>query len=257
MNKKKLHETIGMNSIDPKDLFAICVQVARKYGTKNLLGSKRLSVLYDEPLDYKESVFIGKEISNNGKQSAPTFLRTLDISWIEALNLCWIAHYFKRNTPNDITHLVGIEVDTKYLPQTELMLSDGVLVFVKGEELIHSQIFQQTIAQNIYGSNRDSKIEEEAIKQINAKAAKRDSYAVSCGLGLGIITENDDIDIERIITESNADTFYPSYAVVYKDNFSHVEVYPLNKKWLELSGTIEDYKYFENATLLPASVKTK
>jgi hypothetical protein len=243
------NESFSLQALSKDQLAAICVKVARKYGTKKLLGSKGLYQYEGTEVDINPDEFLGSPYTKR-KGKLNIAKPRLEISWLEALSLSWIAHYHYKYIDN-VDFLISAQVDDKYKNGTELMLSDGILVYVENAQVTYSHIFQQVMAQNLYGKNKGIDINEELIRQINKKAERRESYAHGCGLIASAVSNGQDIEIERIITESNAEKFYPSYLVVYEHYFSKVKIYPLIKECLDNSDMLDVLTYSEWFKKLP------
>lgn len=245
--KNRLDEFKGLNDINPRQkiafcgvdryhLLEICKTLAERHGTKNLLGSKKINQYENAPeLEISEK-WIDSIAMPYVHSPATRFKRiSPQITWIEALNLIWVAQYHKQKLKNNAyDFLIGVDVEEGFKQSSELMISDGVLLYLENEKMVYSHIFQQALAQNLYGKNKNTNLEKEILFQIDRKAKKRPNYAKGCGLIIGVVSDGQRINVRKIIKESEADKYYPAYAVIYEKQFKKVRIYPLNKKVLRI-----------------------
>lgn len=250
------NDTIGFAGMGELQLVAICIALAREKGTKVLLGSKRIYQLDESELiiGAMGEIPVSPLVKNPHSLKSKKFVPRVELTWIESLSISFIAYYHNQRLGKDTATLIGVQVDTGYSAQTELMLSDGILLFLDNGVLAYSHIYQQVMAQNLYGKQNAQELTEEVIGVIKKKAMRRASYADGCGLIVSVVTDDTELDITRIIREGEADMFYPSFLVLYRNNFEDVDIYGINKKILEHEDGIELTKLSQKFKKLPEVV---
>lgn len=88
----------------------------------------------------------------------------MGIRVLEGLSLAYLAEFCQKVANPNTDYAVGVSIGDDYKQQTELHLSDGILLEIDKTTGKNRRLpFQQVMAQNIIGKNKGTNIE--AIRQ--------------------------------------------------------------------------------------------
>jgi len=213
---------IGIYTIDPTELKKLCLQAADATGIGKALGGTPLEEMLD----------ITKELKDETGTLRPNDTTKIGVRLLEGLSLAYLAEFYRNTANPDADYTVGVNIADDYAQQTELHLSDGILLEIDKPTGKNRRLpFQQVVAQNVIGNNKGIDIEEEVIKQLNSKVQRRDTYSDISGLILAILPDDKSasLDAKKIIEQCDVESFNPTFILGYSDNLHKCTVLHLTK----------------------------
>jgi hypothetical protein len=212
---------IGIYTIEPLELKKLCLQAAEVAGLNKAFGGKPLEEILD----------ITKELKDD-TGTLKTGDVKIGIRLLEGLSLAYLAEFYQRVADPDTEYTVGVNIADDYKQQTELHLSDGILLEINIPTRKSRRLpFQQVMAQNILGSNKGIDIEEETIKQLSNKVQRRSDYSDVSGLIVAILPDENSrgLQADKIIEKCDVESFKPTFMLGYSDNLYKCTVLHLTK----------------------------
>jgi hypothetical protein len=146
----------------------------------------------------------------------------INLSWCEAISIGLVAELIKISESTKHKYRIGVQIADSHKNEREMLFSDGLIERI-GEGII---TFQQVLAQNILGKNKDEKIEIIAVDNVSNKLKKRLSYGVleHTGLILSVFTD-DFVDINLIFSKWDAKIYAYNFLVRFRNNLKFADVY--------------------------------
>jgi len=212
---------IGIYTIDPIELKGLCLQAAEVAGLNKALGGKLLEEMLDITKELKDETGTLKSGDVN-----------IGIRLLEGLSLAYLAEFYQRVANPDTEYTVGVNIGDDYKQQTELHLSDGILLEINKPTGKNRRLpFQQVMAQNVIGKNKGIDIEAEVIKQLNGKVQRRSDYSDTSGLIVAILPDENSrgLQADKIVEECDVESFKPTFILGYSDNLHKCTVLHLTK----------------------------
>lgn len=213
---------IGIYTIDPAELKKLCLQAADAAGIGKALGGTPLEEMLD----------ITKELKDETGTLRPNDSMKIGIRLLEGLSLAYLAEFYQNTANPDTDYTVGVNIADDYAQQTELHLSDGILLEINKPTGKNRRLpFQQVMAQNVIGKNKGVDIEKEVVKQLNGKVQRRGTYSDISGLILAILPDDKSgsLDAKKIIEQCDVESFKPTFILGYSDNLHRCTVLHLTK----------------------------
>jgi hypothetical protein len=207
-------EKIGLYTMPPDDLVRKCLRLAStcNFDWSKLLSSRDISDNFDIKFAKSTNKLSEKAVSKDA----------INLSWCEAISIGLVAELIKISESTKHKYRIGVQIADSHKNEREMLFSDGLIERI-GEGII---TFQQVLAQNILGKNKDEKIEIIAVDNVSNKLKKRLSYGVleHTGLILSVFTD-DFVDINLIFSKWDAKIYAYNFLVRFRNNLKFADVY--------------------------------
>lgn len=201
--------------MNPDELLRLCMNAVQAIGLKTwlVLSGRPLSQQFDSKLHIRDT-----------KEKAQFSGESIELSWREALGLAVIALYHQAFLKPYRFRAI-LQVDDAARRSKEQTMSDGAITRTDKKT---RQPFQQVLAQNIIGTNKNKNIESIVLDCVKDKASKRSSYPTSAGLAVSVFPSKGAINIGKLTSLSEANVFKPTLLLLFQHDFKKADVYRLD-----------------------------